>query len=152
MRLVSRADKTERLALTKDRKTGEEAGMLVRRIPAAVTEEIELDVLGHKRQAKYKKGVQLIDYDVARSKEITRRKAMYALVDSYGKAELPAEDVPALSASAQDGFVVLDGHWTDEVKRQVFEAYPQMAVDVVSKADELDAQALEEEEGKGWSS
>lgn len=154
MRLATHADQGEWFPFTEDKKTGEKVEFEVRRIPAAVAKQIENEILGHKRQSKWKKGVQLVDYEVERSEEITLRKAMYALRNSRGGAELPASDVPALPAPGDDpsAFVKLDGRWSDEVKRQVFEAFPHIPLFVVEKAEGLDAKAKEEEEGKGWTS
>jgi hypothetical protein len=153
MRLVAPADRGVWFTFTEDRNTGEKVEFEVRRIPAAVAKEIENDVLGWKRQTKVKKGVQLIDYTVEESEEMTYRKAVYALRNSRGGAELPAVDVPALAAiDGASEFVTLDGRLTDEVKRQVFEAFPNIALWVVEKANTLDAQAQEEEEGKGKAS
>ena len=149
MRLAAAANKPVPFVLWRDAKG--EAGLLVRRIPADVAKEIEDDVFGTTRKVKVKKGVQLIDHDPERSEEVVKRKAAYALVDSFGNAELPAEDVPALDG-AVDGFVKLDGRWSPEVKAQVFAAHPDIAIAAVQCAEKLEAKAVEDEEGKGWTS
>lgn len=154
MRLATPADKGEWFVFTEDERSREKAEFEIRRVPAAVEREIEVEVLGRKRQAKFKKGVQLVDYDLDQSEEITYRKAAYALVGSRG-ADLPWADIPALLPGPEDdpqGFVRLDGRWTADVKRQVFEAFPAIAVWIVKKANGLDAQAREDEEGKGATS
>lgn len=156
MRLAAPADRGEWFTFTTD-DHGERAEFQIRRIPASVDRRIEADVLGIKRQVKFKRGAQILDYEVDRSQEITFRKAVYALVESRG-AELPVADVPLLAHAGEGtitgagAFATLDGHWTDEVKRQVFDAFPPIALWVVEKAQSLDARAREDEEGKGGTS
>lgn len=152
MKLAVAAAQGEWFVWSEDKKTGEKVQFEIRRIPAEEAKRIEREVLGHKRQAKYKKGVQLIDYDVDESEEISYRKAAYALLNSRGGAELPADEIPAIASSAGATHVTLDGQWSPEVKRQAFQAFPSIATWVVEKAEQLDARAAEEEEGKGWTS
>lgn len=124
----------------------------VRRIPALKAKEIEVRHLGRQRPRKISKGVTLIEYDVEKSERVIVEKASYALLDSRN-VELPVEDLPAFPATGKvkDGYALLDGQWTDEVKAQAFATLPALAVWIVEKATSLEVTAQEDEEGKGQS-
>jgi hypothetical protein len=148
MRLITSDKQGEWFVHSKDEKTGERMEYQIRRIPAGKAKEIEIRHLGKKRHSTWKKGVRVIEHDVDQGEAVVKEKAAYALIDSKG-CELPAEDVPSLSGvTPKDGYVTLDGHWSDAVKAEVFEAVPALALWIVEQSGKLETSALEDEAGK----
>lgn len=151
MRLITSDKQGEWFVHSVDEKTKERMEYQIRRIPAGKAKEIEIRLLGHKRESTWRQGARVVVHDVVKSEAVIVEKAAYALLDSKG-CELPAECVPSLTdVTPKDGYVLLDGHWSDAVKAEAFAAVPELALWVVEQAGKLQAQAQEDEAGKAAS-
>jgi hypothetical protein len=154
MRLIQPADEARWFLYSEDPDKPpdkrERVEFKIRRLPSGKAKEIDVRIHGRTRKTYFRKGSQVIEYDVEKLDAAEAEKAAYVLMDSRN-ADLPASDVPSLASQAIDGWIRLDGRWTPDVAREAFSAVPGLATWLLKRAHTLEAAMLEDEEGKGGS-
>jgi hypothetical protein len=122
------------------------ARFLVRRVPTAFDRERFTHHFGYKAEIRRKSGTLISDLEPLKRMAYTLDLACYALIESEN-AEVPSELVPGRPAN-EAGMVLLDGKWTDDLKRIVLGEVPSLATWIMEQANSLTAQAIDEEDAK----
>lgn len=120
---------------------GQEIGLELRPVPAAVRRRYEQRVTGSVKTRKFND--QPLSRTGEQAQKIAALCAAYALLDSDGfelltkSAEVVAEMNEAGVAMEAGKPVCLDGKWSDKVKAVIFDRLPTMASFVVDAAEKL---------------
>ena len=113
--------------------------------------------VGTETTLRFRKGEQLVERDTEKLLAFAIDKASFALLESKGFPELEVGDPEAaqelsrvLGREAGVGeSIALDGHWTPELKRFVFNWNRNLLSFVNTKADELSGFEAEAEDELG---
>lgn len=135
-----------------DPESGKDVRFRVRRVPADLERQIVRQHLGTKKEVRFSGGQTIVKTDAEATFAARVARAVYALVESEGCGFVAGDaDAAALYAGKADGLeiqagqpVLLDGHWTEALKLQLFEDEPHLVDWIEERSNSLRIQAAEE--------
>jgi hypothetical protein len=127
----------------------------IRMMPENVDDRITRRYFGDKVRQKFLRGAQVFDHDRRKNTAARLDKGCWSLLDSINLSVTPRDEGYAKIVSAAVGrevkigeTVSVDGHWTDDLKKAIFNQRTTLLLFVLKRAGILAAEDAETEEGK----